>query len=125
MSEGHRTPVRLALTLVALAVLIATGFTPARAHHVADHGIASPSVAGAAVSVEARLDTVEAVVIEDRVVDMTIRYVGLRLEDSMATSRHRLTFNVGLDAPQHERPNMRSKKYLSVALSARAQVWRM
>jgi hypothetical protein len=65
--------------LVALAALIATGFTPARAHHVADHGIASPSVPGTAVSVEAHLGTVKAVVIADRVVDMTSRYLGLRL----------------------------------------------
>ena len=81
MSVADRTPLRLALTLFALAALIASVAPPARAHHAEKHGVSSPSAPAADAPVEALAGTVEVVVIDDRVVDVTIRYVGLRLAD--------------------------------------------
>jgi len=81
MSVVDRTPLRLALTLFALAALIAAAAPPARAHHAEEHGIASARAPAAGAPVEALAGTVQVVVIEDRVVDMTIRHVGLRLAD--------------------------------------------
>jgi hypothetical protein len=81
MSVADRTPLRLALTLFALAALIASVAPPARAHHAEKHGVSSPSAPAADAPVEAQVGTVEVVVIEDRVVDMTIRYVALKLAD--------------------------------------------
>jgi hypothetical protein len=81
MSVVDRSPLRLALSLFALAALIAAAAPPARAHHAEEHGVVSPRAPAADAPVEAQVGTVEVVVIEDRVVDMTIRYVALKLAD--------------------------------------------